>query len=147
MLQTLLNKANFDKFVKAYLVAALWSETDDAGDPLDSDFGVDDLVVESRQSAEKDCDKFIIENATDLQLAFDGYTLTGEWSVYDQAGHDFWLSRNGHGVGFFDRGLGEVGERLQDACRSWGVCDAYVGDDGKLHLDGVGKQSERNAKL
>ena len=22
---------------------------------------------------------------------------------YSQAGHDFWLSRNGHGTGFFDR--------------------------------------------
>ena len=28
--------------------------------------------------------------------------------------HDYWLTRNGHGVGFWDRGLGDVGVMLSD---------------------------------
>jgi hypothetical protein len=39
-----------------------------------------------------------------------------------QAGHDFYLTRNGHGVGFWDRGLGSAGTRLSDAART------FVGD-------------------
>lgn len=50
-----------------------------------------------------------------------------------QVGHDFWLSRNGHGAGFFDRGLGGLGDRLQKAARVYGTCDTYVGDDGWIY--------------
>ena len=30
----------------------------------------------------------------------------------EQIGHDFILTRNGHGAGFWNRGLGEIGDRL-----------------------------------
>src|SRR6266550_971373 len=36
------------------------------------------------------------------------------------AGVDFYLSRNGHGAGFFDRGNAPVFERLQKAARNYG---------------------------
>lgn len=50
-----------------------------------------------------------------------------------QIGYDFNLTRNGHGAGFWDRGLGEAGDRLTDRCRPFGEWCLYVGDDGKLH--------------
>jgi hypothetical protein len=50
-----------------------------------------------------------------------------------QAGHDFWLTRNGHGAGFWDRGLGEVGRRLTDACKPYGSAYLYVGDNGMIY--------------
>ncbi len=34
--------------------------------------------------------------------------------VYSQAGHDFWLSRNGHGTGFFDRDSSYYSEPVRD---------------------------------
>lgn len=51
----------------------------------------------------------------------------------EQAGHDFWLTRNRHGDGFWDRGLGERGERLSDAARVYSSVDLYVGDDGLIY--------------
>lgn len=51
----------------------------------------------------------------------------------DRAGHDFWLTRNGHGAGFWDRGMGKLGDRLADAARAYGSVDLYVGDDKKIY--------------
>ena len=56
----------------------------------------------------------------------------------EQLGHDLWLSRNGHGAGFFDRGYDEdVEKKLEDAARLLKGTDLYVGDDGKIHAMGV----------
>lgn len=59
----------------------------------------------------------------------------------EQAGHDFWLSRNGHGSGFFDRCDHNSPDTVCTACnelqadaRGWGESDLYRGDDGKLYL-------------
>jgi hypothetical protein len=52
----------------------------------------------------------------------------------DYAGHDFWLTRNHHGCGFWDRGLGELGDQLTKASQQFDEIDLYVGDDGKLYF-------------
>lgn len=41
-----------------------------------------------------------------------------------QAGHDLILTANGHGAGFWDRGLGEAGDRLTQAAKTEGEFDA-----------------------
>lgn len=51
---------------------------------------------------------------------------------YSQHGHDFSLTRNGHGAGFWDRGYGESGELLSKACKPYGSVDVYVTKRGKL---------------
>ena len=43
-----------------------------------------------------------------------------EWSSAELAGHDFALTRNGHGTGFWDRGLGEMGDMLTKECEPYG---------------------------
>ncbi len=35
-------------------------------------------------------------------------------------GQDFYLTRNGHGTGFWDRGYGDVGKRLTEAAKIYG---------------------------
>ena len=42
----------------------------------------------------------------------------------ERCGHDFWLTRNRHGAGFWDRGLGELGRQLTDAAHPYG--EAYL---------------------
>lgn len=42
-------------------------------------------------------------------------------AVWEQAGADFALTRNRHGAGYWDRGLGELGEHLSVAARAWGT--------------------------
>jgi len=54
----------------------------------------------------------------------------------EQIGHDFWLTRNGHGAGFWDRGLGDMGEKLTEIAKSFGGCNAVLGDDGSIYLEG-----------
>ncbi len=50
----------------------------------------------------------------------------------ERAGYDFWLTRNGHGAGFWDRGLGMVGTSLTQRAKEVGGVDIDVGDDGEV---------------
>jgi len=115
-----------DSFTLAYLECALWSSMDfsdeSGGQPLDQNYSFEDIAPEALQTMANDCKAFQEANAE---------LLTGLES--GQSGHDFWLTRNGHGAGFWDRGLGEVGDKLTQACKAFGGCDLYVGDDGKIY--------------
>ena len=115
-----------DRFTLAYIEAALWSSTDnsrdDGGDPLDRNYSVNDISSELIVAMQNDCAKFQDDNAATL----DGLKI-------EQCGHDFWLTRNRHGAGFWDRGLGLVGEELTRASHAFGECDLYVGDDGQIY--------------
>ena len=51
----------------------------------------------------------------------------------EQVGHDLWLTRNGHGAGFWDRGLGELGDELSELATACGSSDLYVGDDDLIY--------------
>ena len=52
----------------------------------------------------------------------------------DQIGNNLFLTRNGHGTGFWDRGWGADGDRLTALCKPMGEDNAYLGDDGTIHL-------------
>ena len=112
----------FARFYLAYVEAALWSSTDDDGEPLDG-LGLE-LSDDATARMRADCLDF-------FNAQVDAYAAAG-WSD-DQAGHDFWLTRNGHGAGFWDRGLGEAGRALTDAAHAYGDCYLYVGDNGEVY--------------
>jgi hypothetical protein len=122
------------KFFHAYVMCALWSSTDNAdesgGEPLDANYGSADIAEEAQAKMRADCDAFVDANARDLRR----YVEAMGWDGEARAGHDFWLTRNRHGAGFWDRGLGELGNRLTDASHAFGECDLYVGDDGRLYI-------------
>lgn len=90
--------------------------------PLDERYGTENITVTALDSIRADCQAFATDNAVDLL----------EWDA-GQAGHDFCLTRNGHGTGFWDRGKGAPGERLTEACRPYGESDLYP-DDGRLYV-------------
>ena len=48
---------------------------------------------------------------------------------WDDAGHDFALTRNGHGAGFWDRGLGDAGDELTDLAEAEGELNVSVSID------------------
>lgn len=66
----------------------------------------------------KDCQDFL--DTCDAA----GLDLSGIDS--SQLGHDFWLTRNRHGAGFWDRGLGELGKQLTDLAHAAGECSLYI---------------------
>ena len=121
---------DYDTFTRAYLTCMLWAETDSStpsgGEPLDSNYDLDDLAPIASATARREC--------RDFQRGAEGL-ITGK---EEQAGHDFWLTRNGHGAGFWDRPEvygktnAEILTRLAHAC---GEKDAVIGDDGLIYLE------------
>ena len=94
----------------------------------DLNYGECDLAGEAWESIRSDVENFTVANWADLYGR-------NEWMDAGQAGHDFWLTRNGHGAGFWDRGLGDRGQRLTDEAHVYGEATAYVGDDGLIYVD------------
>jgi hypothetical protein len=110
-----------DTFFNAYLECALWSSMDDTDEPLDATYGIDDIESDTLEAMLSECRDFCDANCVllaDLDAA--------------QAGHDFWLTRNGHGAGFWDRGLGAIGDALTLAAHNSGERDLYVTDAGRI---------------
>lgn len=115
-----------EKAQRAYVEAALWSSLGDDGEPLDAAYDADDISPDARESMDSDVYDF-------LNLCWrEGLDLSP--IEPEQIGHDFWLTRNHHGAGFWDRGLGELGERLTALAHSYGDSDLYVGDDGRIYV-------------
>ncbi len=119
-----------DEFFNAYVTAALWSTSGDDCEHLDEHFTIEDIDPDSLADMRIECDKFATDNYNDI-------TLWGE-DCERQAGHDFWFTRNGHGVGFWESewtGLpSDPGTRLDAASESFGACSICVGDDSQLHF-------------
>lgn len=121
---------DIDEMLEAYIDAALWSELDDDGEPLDSNYNYNDLGDGVRESMRADCEKFANKVAAYIMACFG----TGKCS-WSQAGHDFWMTRNGHGVGFWDGDWPKPYDKyLTGASKDLGGSDLYVGDDGKLYV-------------
>ena len=56
---------------------------------------------------------------------------TGDNYTFEHIGHDFWLTSQGHGAGFWDRGLGEVGDILTDSADGYGdIVGLYLDEEG-----------------
>lgn len=113
-----------DTFTRAYIGCALWSSTDhDTDRPLDDNYGPEDIAPQTLAKMIEDCAAFQRDNAADLE---------GHDSAH--AGHDFWLTRNHHGAGYWDGDYPEpIGKRLTDAAHVWGTVDLVVGNDGMIH--------------
>lgn len=127
---------SLDSFTRGFLECALWSSLDSyddaGGNPLDENYGIEDFAPETLAQLLKDCEAFQQDEAKDLALATE--QLSPNRDADSQHGHDFWLTRNGHGAGFWDRGYPDgIGKRLTEASEAYGTVDLYVGDDGKVH--------------
>ena len=110
-----------DRFLASYIETALWS-SENGGEPLDS--SGHELSTECLECFQKDCGAFQ-KNTAHLDLS--KYRL-------EQIAHDFWLTRNGHGAGFWDGDYPEdLGDALTKIARIFGECDLYVGDDGLIY--------------
>lgn len=116
-----------NEMTRGYLIAALWTSDDNAPGGCDyeacgrADEMLEKIDSRSLAKAQSDCEAFELSNSTDLELAN---------LPQSEIGHSFWLSRNGHGSGFFDRKTHndpqeeqDACDRLQDAARLFGMAD------------------------
>lgn len=121
---------NQEEALNSYLETALWAEGGD-GNELDGKtiYDVDDRA---KQASLKDIQTFIQQaqqQAPEELANYDARTL----------GHNLWLSRNGHGAGFFD----DNNDTLQNIARAMKGADIYVGDDGKVYIMGTESGGEQ----
>lgn len=118
-----------DNFTRQYIITALWSTTNEDGDSLDNLYDISDFADETLEKIVKDCNDFRSKN---LKLIVQALNDQDESTI----AHDFWLTRNGHGSGFWDGDYNKsVGEALTNAAHSFGEVDLYVGDDGKIYCN------------
>lgn len=121
-----------DDFTAAYIMSMYFTDSCDYEEGAEDNEGMfdveDELSQEALNLAKTECEEF--QKNADLARCYEEFP----WYGPDQAGHDFWLTRNRHGAGFWDRGLGELGSKLTDAAHDCGGCDAYRGDDGKVYI-------------
>lgn len=117
--------SRLDEFTAQYIETALWSSTDESdesgGNPLEDNYSVDNIAEEAIAEMKADCEKF-------QEMA--GEMIDGRES---DAGHDFWLTRNGHGAGFWDGDWPEHGDALTAISEKFGETSLYVGDDGAVY--------------
>jgi hypothetical protein len=125
-----------NEFLDGYVTAALWSTNDNSdesgGEPLDANYSDDDIAPETTEKMRADCLKFMEKAGTLIEEEnYIGATYQ-DFEIFSRAGHDFWLTRSGSGCGFWD-GDWDNGEELTEIANSFGECDLYVGDDGKIY--------------
>lgn len=143
---------SLDSFTQGYIECALWAGDDyrieeadgtfrwpatcdeelDNPRPLDENFHVWDISPEVLEQIRQECADFQEANASFLAQASE--EIPGRDSSHH--GHDFFLTRNRHGAGFWDRGYSsDLGRALTDAAHSYGswelVPDLRIDEDGE----------------
>jgi hypothetical protein len=133
-------ESNADEMLRHYIAAMLWSTTDEStpegGEPMDSNYDADDLTDEFRAQCHADCWRFLYRVGDYINDR--NYTGRSQSGCIAMAGHDFWMTRNGHGAGFWD-GDWKTDARsglegtLTRAAKAFGGIDPYITDDGKVN--------------
>jgi hypothetical protein len=132
---------DFDRFFAAYVRAALWSTSGEhaaivQGRPEDTSLdslgcAIDSLAPATRETMLADCAKFW-QSQSALVLSYNYDTRAD----IEQAGHDFWITRNRHGAGSWDSPEiwgEENAEALTNAAHEFPEVDLYIGDDGLIY--------------
>lgn len=122
----------YTEFERQYIETMLWasrgltsSEETDV-ECLDAIAGIDDLSKEAIEKVKTDCKTFL-EKYEEIETAHE-FDLTN-------VAHDFWLTRNGHGAGFWDGDYPEPeGSKLTELAKSFGEQTPILGDDGLVYL-------------
>lgn len=121
------------RFVRAYIDTLLWSTFDDDGEPFEDTYGITDLAPESLAKIVADCGRFLAEVESagiDLEQG-----LLVDRDPAEHAGFHFWLTRNGHGAGFWGGDwTQEVGKRLTTIAKAFGEVWPHIGDDGRVYI-------------
>jgi hypothetical protein len=118
------------------IATLLWSETDDNSQSLDI---LDaELAPETRRRVETKWEDFRVKAET---LGFDPLEHRATMLPRDcnanpwaAVAHDWALTLNRHGAGFWDGGWAEPwGQRLTDLAHASGEISLYLGDDGLIY--------------
>ena len=121
-----MNSFDFNAFLRGYLACASWCgvDSEDPNAEGETDFDPALFTTRALAHAAKGCRRFVRGNLEAL-----------EGLDAEQCGHDFWLTRNHHGTGFWGRGYPDViGDALTKASHSYGEEYVFVSRYGKLNF-------------
>lgn len=135
-----------EAFVNGYIECALWSSSDVSDDNPDHNYetlqGLE-LSDKARLVLTSHAVAFYWQHFTLLHAAIEA-SEDNDWA---QAGHDLWLTHNGHGAGFWDGDWGQdagtwaeenaptFGDVLTLKAHTYKEIDLYVADyDKKVHV-------------
>jgi len=124
--------------MKDYIEAILFTERgrDEEGNEeendgffLDERCSASDFSEEANETIRQDLEKFrALAEELGIDLDIDGND-SGKLEL------DFWLTRNGHGAGFWDGDWEVSGEALTKLAHEFPEQMAYMGSDKKIHLE------------
>lgn len=129
---------NREVFIAAYIAAALWSssDTDNDGNERQFDDGDFELSDEARDKLEGVAGAFFDAHSEDFLSREAERRGAGACRPAEHAGHDLWLTQNGHGCGFWDGDWNEpFASRLTAAAKAAGGITLYLGDDEMIYAD------------
>lgn len=125
-----------DDFTEGFIDAMFFTESAQ-GDPdgnIPDDLGYNDIAPSLLAKIKADCNTFQSENSEHIARDNCHYRKCSE-DTY--AGHDFWLTRNGHGCGFWDGDWTEpAATALTTSAKGYGELSVYVGDDKLIYAMG-----------
>lgn len=123
-------------FIRGYKVALLWANTYVEVDgesvnisEVDVFPTIWDFTPEAEAEISQECNDFLSQDGV---IGLIESVLSDSYDS-EYAGHDFLLTRSGHGAGFWDRGFGEAGDKLSDLSRPFGDAAAWVDADEAVH--------------
>lgn len=109
-------------YYDAYFEAMFWADINRDTENYNDDLGYHSIDESSLIKVFKELDDFF-SKANDI-LEKTSYT-------HEQACHDFYFTRCGHGVGFWegDHCNKEQGEKLTEIAKTFGTVDIFIGDE------------------
>ena len=123
---------DLDAFQRSYIRQALWTSNDAYNHPLDLNHDIMELPLETIQALKSDCVQFRSSAAVD-ELLKAAYELRRYGD--EQAGGDYWLTRNDNDVaGFWDQNLGVIGESLTTLARAMGPRSLVLTPQGQIEV-------------
>lgn len=119
-----------DDFTSGYVETAIWLLDDEVVSKAGG-IGHDDIPKDTLNDMAAECRAFQAANRADLDILYAG-TADGQPYTAERAGHDLWLTRNGHGSGYWDRDFrgnaaaAAAVDRISKAARALGETELDV---------------------
>lgn len=132
---------DIETVVHGYLTAALETTLDEDDEPLSVSYSEFDFTRTVKRKVEMEIEEFVedINSRGLLKPYIDAMKqyFGNEDKAWEQLGIDLWLSRNGHGSGFFDKFTVDknVRDELQKLANDLGEVYLIAGDDGELYFE------------
>jgi hypothetical protein len=113
-------------FERAFFTAAFWTADDDAPGGMDyRDTGNASDHWERLHPVNKKTLLYALHN-----WKTENAELLAKAGDDEQNGHDLWLTQGGSGVGFWDRGYGEFGDKLTENAEAFGPYECLIDAEG-----------------